>query len=85
MMTQGRYKMLVNPISSLEMPIRLYMITDTVLTMMYGMPSAKYKVGTKIHGVLFRLDVRLCPLAMLGSARVSVRIAGWDYFVLAGI
>ena len=42
LMTQGRYSQLVyRAMSVLEMPRRLYMTTETLITMTYGMPSAK--------------------------------------------
>jgi hypothetical protein len=34
----------------LEMPNRLYMMTETVMTTTYGKPSAKYSEGTQLHG-----------------------------------
>jgi hypothetical protein len=41
LITQGRYNQLVyKAISVLEIPILLYMITDTVITTIYGIPSA---------------------------------------------
>ena len=40
--------------SVLELPMRLYIITDTVMATTYGNPCAKYKVGIHAHGeVLF--------------------------------
>ena len=48
---QGKYSQLVyKAISVLEMPSLLYMITDTVITMTYGIPSAKYSDGTHAQG-----------------------------------
>jgi len=42
LMTHGRYSQLVySAISVLEMPNRLYMTTDMVMTITYGMPSEK--------------------------------------------
>lgn len=39
--------------SPFDMPIFLNMMTDTVFTRTYGMPSAKYNVGTHAHGLIF--------------------------------
>lgn len=36
--------------SVLDMPNRLYMITDSVITAIYGNPWAKYSVGTHAQG-----------------------------------
>ena len=52
--THGRYNRLVYRASiPLGMPIFLNMTTDILLTMKYGIPSAKYSVGTHHHGPLF--------------------------------
>ena len=51
-MTQGRYRRLVYmDISTFDIPILLNMIMDMLLTMKYGIPSAKYKVGTHHHAL----------------------------------
>ena len=34
----------------LDIPMRLYIITDTVITATYGSPCAKYRVGIHAHG-----------------------------------
>ena len=41
------------------MPMFLNMTTDMLLTMKYGMPSAKYSVGTHRHGVFFFIYVSI--------------------------
>ena len=51
--THGRYRRLVySDIWPLGMPMSVNMTTDMVFTRKYGMPSAKYSVGTQIHGFL---------------------------------
>ena len=52
--------------SVLEMPSRLYMMTETLITMTYGIPSAKYKLGTHSHalrrvGFAFSIPFPFCP------------------------
>src|ERR1019366_7635168 len=37
--------------SVFEMPSRLYSTTDIVITMTYGMPCAKYRLGTHSHAL----------------------------------
>jgi len=36
--------------SVFEMPIRLYIMTEIVITATYGNPSAKYKDGIQLQG-----------------------------------
>ena len=53
LMTQGRYSQLVySAMSVLETSRFLYITTDSVITTTYGMPCAKYSVGTQRHGVM---------------------------------
>ena len=59
LITQGRYRSEVyHAMLPLSIPIFLNMMTDMVLTIKYGRPSAKYSVGTHIHG--FTLSFFIC-------------------------
>ena len=43
--------------SVFDIPIRLYIISEMVMTVTYGMPSAKYSEGTHAHGLLLDIVV----------------------------
>ena len=52
LITHGRYSQLVySAMSVLEMPRFLYRMTDSVIATTYGIPCAKYSVGTHDHGL----------------------------------
>jgi hypothetical protein len=56
--TQGKYNQLVyKAISVLEIPNRLYIITDMVMTATYGKPCAKYNEGIHDHGEFLNLPI----------------------------
>jgi hypothetical protein len=39
--------------SAFDIPKFLYITVETKITMMYGSPCPKYKLGTQAHGVVF--------------------------------
>ncbi|MNR60914.1 hypothetical protein D3C85_1825170 [compost metagenome] len=52
LITHGRYSQPVySAISVLEMPVFLYIATDSVITTTYGMPWPKYKLGIHHQGL----------------------------------
>lgn len=54
--------------SVFEMPNRLYITTDTVMTITYGTPSAKYNEGIQIQGE------RTLPCWLFGSSCIILQI-----------
>ncbi len=75
--THGRLSQPVyRAISVLEMPRRLYMMTDRVITATYGKPCAKYSVGIQAHGL------RVPDLCLVLSVAISQVCVFYQYIFL---